>query len=70
MLTADKAVLRDDARQGFVMMQRYGGSLIAMGDPVGPDVARALIWRFREEADRRPAPGVLSGGRDLLADLS
>ena len=29
------------------------GSLIAMGDPVGPpDVARALIWRFREEADR------------------
>lgn len=53
VLTADKAVLRDDAKQGFVMMQRYGGSLIAMGDPVGPpDVARALIWRFREEADR------------------
>ncbi len=53
VLTADKAVLHDDAKQGFVMMQRYGGSLIAMGDPVGPpDVARALIWRFREEADR------------------
>ncbi|MDH1486846.1 bifunctional lysylphosphatidylglycerol flippase/synthetase MprF [Stenotrophomonas sp. GD03712] len=53
VLTADKAVLRDDAKQGFVMMQRYGGSLIAMGDPVGPpEVARALIWRFREEADR------------------
>ncbi|NEL41692.1 MAG: DUF2156 domain-containing protein, partial [Xanthomonas perforans] len=27
-------------------------SLISMGDPVGPpEVARALIWRFREEAD-------------------
>lgn len=53
VLTADKAVLRDAAGHGFVMMQRYGGSLIAMGDPVGPpDVARALIWRFREEADR------------------
>ena len=53
VLTADKAVLRDEAGQGFVMMQRYGGSLIAMGDPVGPaEVARALIWRFREEADR------------------
>ncbi|WP_406235262.1 bifunctional lysylphosphatidylglycerol flippase/synthetase MprF [Isoptericola jiangsuensis] len=53
VLTADKAVLRDEAKQGFVMMQRYGGSLIAMGDPVGPpEVARALIWRFREEADR------------------
>jgi len=53
VLTADKAILLDDAGRGFVMMQRYGGSLIAMGDPVGPpDVARALIWRFREEADR------------------
>lgn len=53
VLTADKAVLRDEAKLGFVMMQRYGGSLIAMGDPVGPpEVARALIWRFREEADR------------------
>ncbi len=53
VLTADKAVLRDETQRGFVMMQRYGGSLIAMGDPVGPpEVARALIWRFREEADR------------------
>jgi len=53
VLTGDKALLRDDARQGFVMMQRYGGSLISMGDPVGPpEVVRGLIWRFREEADR------------------
>jgi phosphatidylglycerol lysyltransferase len=52
-LTGDKALLRDDAKAGFVMMQRYGGSLISMGDPVGPqEVARELIWRFREEADR------------------
>lgn len=59
VLTGDKALLRDEAGQGFVMMQRHGGTLIAMGDPVGPpDVARALIWKFREEADRlglRPA---------------
>ena len=53
VFTGDKAVLRDDADRGFVMMQRHGGSLIAMGDPVGPpEVARALVWRFREEADR------------------
>ncbi|MEP6634232.1 MAG: bifunctional lysylphosphatidylglycerol flippase/synthetase MprF, partial [Luteimonas sp.] len=53
VLTGDKALLRDDANRGFVMMQRYGGSLIAMGDPVGPpDIVRALIWRFREHADR------------------
>ena len=25
VLTADKAVLRDEAKLGFVMMQRYGG---------------------------------------------
>jgi len=53
VLTGDKALLRDEAGRGFVMMQRYGGSLISMGDPVGPpDVVRELIWRFREEADR------------------
>ncbi len=53
VLVADKAVLRDAQGLGFVMMQRHGGSLIAMGDPVGPPpVARTLIWRFREEADR------------------
>lgn len=52
-LTGDKALLRDAEGDGFVMMQRHGGSLIAMGDPIGPpEVARALIWRFREEADR------------------
>ncbi len=53
VMTGDKALLRDDQGLGFVMMQRYGSSLISMGDPVGPpEVARALIWRFREEADR------------------
>ncbi|MGH8079386.1 MAG: bifunctional lysylphosphatidylglycerol flippase/synthetase MprF, partial [Lysobacter sp.] len=52
-LTGDKALLLDAEQRGFVMMQRYGGSLISMGDPVGPpETARALIWRFREEADR------------------
>lgn len=53
VMTGDKALLRDADNQGFVMMQRYGGSLISMGDPVGPqDVSKALIWKFREEADR------------------
>jgi phosphatidylglycerol lysyltransferase len=53
VLVGDKALLRDDAGAGFVMMQRHGGSLIAMGDPVGPpEVVRALVWRFREHADR------------------
>ncbi len=52
-MTGDKAILRSDDGNGFVMMQRYGGSLVSMGDPVGPpDTARMLIWKFREEADR------------------
>ncbi|MGV7189092.1 hypothetical protein [Xanthomonas axonopodis] len=39
-LTGDKAFLLDEQRRGFVMMQRYGGSLISMGDP-------AQRWRAR-----------------------
>ncbi len=52
-MTGDKAILRSAQGDGFVMMQRYGGSLVSMGDPVGPpEVVRELIWKFREEADR------------------
>ena len=52
-MTGDKAILRSEHGDGFVMMQRYGGSLVSMGDPVGPPaVVRELIWKFREEADR------------------
>ncbi|WP_449466341.1 bifunctional lysylphosphatidylglycerol flippase/synthetase MprF [Stenotrophomonas humi] len=52
-MTGDKAILRSEHGDGFVMMQRYGGSLVSMGDPVGPPtVVRDLIWKFREEADR------------------
>lgn len=51
-MLGDKAFLFSEDGQGFVMMQRFGGSLIAMGDPVGPtDTARELIWAFREHAD-------------------
>jgi phosphatidylglycerol lysyltransferase len=52
-MTGDKAILSSEHGDGFVMMQRYGGSLVSMGDPVGPpEVVRGLIWKFREEADR------------------
>lgn len=52
-MTGDKMILRDPESSGFIMMQRYGGSLISMGDPIGPEEATVkLIWRFREEADR------------------
>ncbi|HHW4679184.1 MAG TPA: bifunctional lysylphosphatidylglycerol flippase/synthetase MprF [Xylella sp.] len=52
-MTGDKALLHDPQKRSFIMMQRYGGSLIAMSDPVGPsEAATQLIWRFREVADR------------------
>ena len=53
VMTGDKMLLQDEEKQGFVMMQRYGGSLISMGDPTGSEaVAEELIWAFRERADR------------------
>ena len=52
-LLGDKALRFDASNNSFAMVQRYGGSMIALGDPVGPPASRrALIWRLREEADR------------------
>ncbi len=52
-LLGDKALRFAPEQRGFAMMQRYGASLIALGDPIGPpDARRALIWQLREEADR------------------
>ncbi len=48
-LLGDKALLFDDAGEGFVMYGVAGRSWIALGDPVGPHTSRrALVWRFRE----------------------
>jgi phosphatidylglycerol lysyltransferase len=52
-LVGDKALRFDPTRGSFAMLQRYGGSLIALGDPIGaPAARRTLIWQLREEADR------------------
>lgn len=52
-LVPDKQLLFDEAGEGFLMYQRSGPCLVAMGDPVGTPRAReALAWRFREQADR------------------
>jgi phosphatidylglycerol lysyltransferase len=53
VLTGDKAVLQIPGTEGFVMYQRRGRTLVAMGDPVGPPESRErLRWAFRELADR------------------
>ena len=52
-LLGDKHFLFDAHHSGFVMYGIAGRSWIALGDPVAPpDVARNLVWRFRELSDR------------------
>ena len=48
----DKAVLFDDARNGFVMYGVHGRTWVAMGDPVGPPgLVVCLIRLFLERCD-------------------
>ncbi len=55
-LTGDKALLFDDAGDGFIMYGAIGRTFVAMGEPVGPERAWSeLIWRFHEEANRHGA---------------
>ncbi|MCE3004638.1 MAG: bifunctional lysylphosphatidylglycerol flippase/synthetase MprF [Xanthomonadaceae bacterium] len=52
-LLPDKQLLFDPRGEAFVMFQRSGPCLVAMGDPVGaPDAVRGVAWAFRERADR------------------
>ncbi|WP_293395805.1 bifunctional lysylphosphatidylglycerol flippase/synthetase MprF [Nevskia sp.] len=52
-LLGDKQLLFGPDGDAFIMYQRSGRSLIALGDPVGnPAKVEALTWAFRELADR------------------
>jgi phosphatidylglycerol lysyltransferase len=52
-LTGDKHLLFSPARDAFLMFGQTGGSLVAMGDPVGnPAAFGGLVWQFHELADR------------------
>lgn len=52
-LTGDKHLLFSPTRDAFIMFGQAGGSLVAMGDPIGNrSVFAALVWQFRELADR------------------
>lgn len=51
-LLADKALLFDDDRRGFVMYGVQGRTWVALGDPVGPrDCLPGLVRAFLERAD-------------------
>ena len=55
-LLGDKTLLFSEGGDGFLMYGISGRSWVALGDPIGPPVARTeLAWRFREEADRHGA---------------
>lgn len=58
-LLGDKSLLWSPSRQAFIMYARTPRYWIAMGDPVGePEEYSALVWRFREQADRDGAHAV------------
>ncbi len=51
-LMGDKALLFDEAGDGFIMYRVQGATWVAMGDPVAPAQQQAnLLWRFREMID-------------------
>lgn len=52
-LVGDKTLLFSESGGGFVMYGVEGRSWVALGDPVGPpEEQEALVWAFRELADR------------------
>ncbi len=52
-LLRDKQLLFADARDAFIMYQRSGRSIVALGDPSGnPARFEELSWKFRELCDR------------------
>lgn len=58
-LLGDKALFWSDDRKAFISYVATANYWIAMGDPVGRECSfEALLWRFREEADRYGAKAV------------
>lgn len=61
-LLGDKQFLMDPENRGFVMYAQSGGSLIALGEPIGDrDVVEELAWSFHTLADRLAARTVFYG---------
>lgn len=52
-LLGDKSLLFSSGGDGFLMYGVAGRSWVSMGDPIGPEEARAeLAWSFRERSDQ------------------
>ncbi|UXN02926.1 bifunctional lysylphosphatidylglycerol flippase/synthetase MprF [Bartonella sp. HY406] len=52
-LLGDKQFLISENQDGFIMFDRSGGSLIALGEPVSTngDTLKSLAWEFHKKAD-------------------
>jgi phosphatidylglycerol lysyltransferase len=65
-LLGDKRFLFSPDSSAFVMYSTQAQSLVAMGDPVGAEPARAeLVWSFRELAERHRYKAVFYEVEDL-----
>ncbi|RCS24259.1 bifunctional lysylphosphatidylglycerol flippase/synthetase MprF [Phyllobacterium salinisoli] len=61
-LLGDKQFLMDPDNRGFIMYAQSGGSLIALGEPVGDrKVMEELAWSFHALADKLAARTVFYG---------
>lgn len=62
-LLGDKEFLVDKEERGFIMYNRSGGSLIALGEPVSNDdeAIKKLAWDFYKKADRAALRTVFYG---------
>lgn len=61
-LLGDKQFLMDPDERGFIMYAQSGGSLVALGEPVGSKkVAEELAWSFHALADRMALRTVFYG---------
>lgn len=53
-LVGDKSLLFSESGESFLMYREHRGTLVALGDPIGPErEAPELLWAFKEMADRR-----------------
>ncbi len=61
-LLGDKQFLLAPDDSAFIMYARSGGSLIALGEPIGdPHTTKDLAWAFRSRADRQALRTVFYG---------
>jgi len=62
-LASDKSYMVNDEKTAFIMYARSGGSLIALGDPVGGEYSHKseLLWKFKGMSEKESAKPAFIG---------